>query len=131
MYSAYLPRRPLLSSDALLASARVTPTGIRFQAFYPDKARLIDKLIKLCEADEYGVRGDLIDAVHKFLSKDMLRVFADQLRKKIRGQADAYRWSRALASIARQLKDAPMYEEALRMTRHGLHPRLYPDVARA
>lgn len=104
---------------------------VHYASGYTDKVHLIDRLIKLCESDEYGVRGDLINTAHRFLSKDMLRIFADQLKKISREQNDAFRWSRALASIARQLKDAPMYEEALRMTRHGLNPRLYPDVARA
>ncbi|MEN6356662.1 MAG: DUF6880 family protein [Armatimonadota bacterium] len=104
---------------------------VRYASDYSDKAHLIDRLMKLYESDEYGVRVELIRSTHRFLSKKMLRVLADRIRQKIREQPYSYHWSNPLASIARYLKDAPMYEEALRAACPQLSLRQYPDIAQA
>ncbi len=100
-----------------------------------DKASLADRLMKLYEHDAYGVRGDLIDSAHEFLPPNVLRDLAQQLWAKSESCApDSYElrhWMIAVESVARQIKDAHLFEKARRTAWPNLSTAACLDIAQA
>lgn len=99
-----------------------------------DKACLVDKLMGLYAEDEYGIRDVLFDAAHKFLPMESLRDLADCLWKRAQQERQytyqARHWLLVLESIARQMKDAALYEKAQRAARPELSTAAQIDIAR-
>lgn len=99
-----------------------------------DKAELVNKLMELYAEDEYGVRDDLLDAAHRFLPEEFLRDLADRLwQRSQQERQDTYQarhWLLTLESVARQLKDAMLYEKAQRAARPELSTSAQIDIAR-
>lgn len=77
-------------------------------------------LLELYGQDEYGVRAELIDSASKFLPADSLRNLAGDTwrlaeQEEERRPAKSWhfnRWLYAVKSLARQLKDARLFEKA-------------------
>jgi len=99
-----------------------------------DKAWLVDRLLKLYGHDDYGVRDVLIDAAHRFLPKESLRDLADRLwqrsEKERQHTHEARHWILGMESVARQLKDAVLYEKAQRAAWPELSTSACIDIAR-
>ncbi|MEN6521628.1 MAG: DUF6880 family protein [Armatimonadota bacterium] len=98
-----------------------------------DKAWLVDKLMELYAEDEYGVRDVLLAAAHRFLPQESLRDLADRLWQRSQMERpDTYEsrhWLLVLESVARQLKDAALYEKAQRAARPELSTSAQIDIA--
>jgi len=80
-----------------------------------DKEFLISLLSDLLCNDNYGIRGELIDAARHFLPEELLRRLADKFwehaKKEPEDSSQFRHWLSLVQSLARQLKDAPFYEE--------------------
>jgi len=100
-----------------------------------DKAWLVDRLVELYGHDDYGVRDVLIDAAHRFLPKESLRDLADRLwQRSEKGRPHTYEarhWLLGVESVARQLKDAVLYEKAQRAAWPELSASAHIDIAQA
>lgn len=80
-----------------------------------DKAKISELVIKLNRNDEYGVRDCLFDRASEYLTINDLRSMIEQLWHEAEHVAKDYHRSanfRAIQSLAKQLKDAPLYEQA-------------------
>jgi len=99
-----------------------------------DKAWLVDKLMELYAEDEYDVRDVVLDAANQFLPEESLRDLADRLwQRSQQERQDTYQarhWLLVLESIARQMKDAALYEKAQRAARPELSTAAQIDIAR-
>jgi hypothetical protein len=98
-----------------------------------DKTQLVKRLLGLYEQDEYGIRDVLLDAAHRFLPKASLRYLAECLWQRaeleIKHTYKARHWLLVVESVARQLKDAALYEKAQRAARPELSTSASIDIA--
>lgn len=99
-----------------------------------DKEWLVDKLMDLYAEDEYGVRGVALNAAHRFLPEESLRDLADRLWQRSQQEPQntyqSRHWLLVLESIARQMKDAVLYEKAKRAAWTELSTSAQVDIAR-
>jgi hypothetical protein len=82
-----------------------------------DKEWLYNVVLKLYAEDEYGVRDSVIANAAEFLPESYLRRMVDEfwpLGEKEAGELKRYHWYLAIESIARQLKDPELFEQACR-----------------
>jgi len=96
-----------------------------------DKQWISDRLLDLYTNDNYGVRDTVFDCATKFLPVETTNKLVDALwtRSQLEPR-HAYRWSMAIESLARQLKDAELFEKARRVTESVLSPKSMIDIAR-
>ncbi|MCL6106809.1 MAG: hypothetical protein M1309_05625 [Actinobacteria bacterium] len=92
---------------------------IHYASQVDDKEWLCQLLLKLYEHDDYGVRGELLDSASEFLPTDSLRSLAEvmweQAEQEHQIATDTWhfnRWFYGVKTLARQLKDAPLFEKA-------------------
>lgn len=80
-----------------------------------DKDWLCDLVLKLLRKDSYGVRDVLIDCAREYLAEESMRNLVERLWRLAEKETDEY-CSRGyfigIGSLARQLKDAPLFEKA-------------------
>ncbi|NLN77132.1 MAG: hypothetical protein GX139_12610 [Armatimonadetes bacterium] len=99
-----------------------------------DKEWLVDKLMDLYDEDEYGVRDVVLDDAHRFLPEESLRDLADRLWQRSQQEPQntyqSRHWLLLLESIARQTKDAALYEKAQRAAWPELSTSAQVDIAR-
>ena len=106
---------------------------VSFAANCDDKEELIDLVLELNREDEYGVRDSLFQCASEYLPDEAMRSMVDRLWDLSRKETDEDRtlhWISGVESLARQMKDAPLYEKA----RLALWPELSAaaciDIAR-
>lgn len=106
---------------------------VSFAANCDDKEELIDLVLELNREDEYGVRDSLFQCASEYLPDEAMRIMVDRLWDLSRKETDEDRtlhWISGVESLARQMKDAPLYEKA----RLALWPELSAaaciDIAR-
>ncbi len=88
---------------------------LRYATQCKDKAWLCDLLLRLYEHDEYCVRDSLIANAACFLPEPMLRGLVDEFWSLAEQMSDDYQrfhWLLGIEAIARQLKDARLFEQA-------------------
>lgn len=86
-----------------------------FASHCADKAKIAELVVKLNRKDEYGVRDCLFERASEYLSASDLRSMVQQLWYEAEHVAKDYQRNanfRAIQSLAKQLKDAPLYEKA-------------------
>jgi len=86
-----------------------------------DKGWLADLVARLNRKDDYGVRDSLVDCADTYLPEPVMRRMAEQFWKSAEKEADEYgrrHFYLLVESLARQLKDAPLFEKA-RITAWG------------
>ena len=80
-----------------------------------DKDWLVDQLRDLFAADNYGVRGCLIDCAGEYLSETAMRKLAMQFQveaeKYPNGSWEKRHYLRGVEILAKQLKDAELFEQ--------------------
>ena len=79
-----------------------------------DKDWLGSLVLDLNREDGYGVRDSLIDAAAEYLSEPVMRSMIERLLKAAGQEADEYNrrhWLLRVESLAKQLKDAPLFEK--------------------
>ena len=77
-----------------------------------NKQVVIESVTKLAMNDDYGVRDCLIDEAHRFLDSKKLKELFDFISKTYPQKKD-FR-NLALESLAKQMKDAPLFEKLIR-----------------
>ncbi len=86
-----------------------------------DKQKVIDYTIHLNQNDGYCVRRFAFDRANEYLDESTLRVLVDQLWNQLEtvdpnkqyAEYTKQRWCSAIKAIAKQLKDAPLFEQAI------------------
>jgi Family of unknown function (DUF6880) len=82
-----------------------------------DKLWLAKLILKTSLKDDYGVRDALVDSAAEFLPKAQLRWLIDQFQQLAAKETDEFprrHWLYQIESLARQLKDAPLFEQTRR-----------------
>jgi hypothetical protein len=98
-----------------------------------DKEWLGSLLLKLCCQDEYGIRSSLVDDASKYLTEEIMRGMVFRLWSDSDRATKAHtRKSRLhlVESLARQLRDAPLFEKARRKAWPNLSAAACEDIAR-
>lgn len=99
---------------------------VRYAIQCEDKGWLYDVLLGLYSHDEYGVRDSLLESAISFLPEPWLRRMTDQFWELAVQESGEYRrrhWFLGVEMIARQLKDAGLFERARRT--------MWPDLSTA
>ena len=90
---------------------------VHYASRYDNKARLCELLIQLYENDEYGVRDVLIECASRYLPRTAMRNLAEALWHMAQKAQDEYQSGHYLMGVemlARQMKDAGLFEKACR-----------------
>lgn len=80
----------------------------------PDKEWLAKLVFKLNRDDGYGVRDTLINCAADYLPEPNIRTMIGWLQQAADREADPYKkrhWQQLIESLARQIKDAPLFEK--------------------
>ena len=92
---------------------------IHYASQVDDKEWLCQLLLKLYAHDDYGVRGELLESASEFLPADSLRSLAEIMWKRAeqenKTETNSWhfnQWLYGVKTLARQLKDAPLFEKA-------------------
>lgn len=99
-----------------------------------DKEWVCDLLLQLYEHDEFGVRDSLIATVAQFLPETLLRKLVGEFWLKTGKASGEYRnlhWLIGIEMIARQLKDARLFEKARLSMWPELSTAACSDIAEA
>lgn len=83
----------------------------RFSKSHPDRQYIIKNTLALVAKDGYGVRDDLISEAQRFLDKDELKQLFELIAATSSSKDREYSVDWKLASIAKQLGDAPLFEK--------------------
>jgi hypothetical protein len=82
-----------------------------------DKTWLARLILKTSLKDDYGVRDALVDSAAEFLPESQLRWLIDQYQQLAEKEPEEFprrHWFYQVESLARQLKDAPLFEQTRR-----------------
>jgi len=99
-----------------------------------DKQWLADLILRLNRSDGYGVRDHLFDRAADYLPVQVMRGVIDSLWELAEGEANEYQrwhWLHGIESLARQLKEAPLFERARRAFDPNLGTAACVDIAAA
>ena len=106
---------------------------VSFASSCEEKEWLGDLLLRLNREDDYGVRDALIDCAGGYLPEPVMRTMIERLWKSAEKESDEYRkrhWLRMVESLARQIKDAPLFEKARIASWGKLSTAACIDIAR-
>ena len=90
---------------------------VHYAAQCDEKAWLTRLVLQVSEQDDYGVRDTLVNCASAFLPEPCLRDLADrfwQLGGQETEDHSQRHWTLLVESVARQIKDAPLFEKARR-----------------
>lgn len=98
-----------------------------------DKVWLGELICKLNLTDDYGVRDVLVRCAVDYLPEPVLRTMAERFQKQADKASEEYakrHWLLLVESLARQLKDAPLFERARLASWGNLSTAACVDIAR-
>lgn len=98
-----------------------------------DKAWLGDLVFKLNRADDYGVRDTLVGCAADYLPEPVIRTMVARFQKQADRESEEYakrHWLLLVESLARQLKDAPLFERTRLASWGSLSTAACVDIAR-
>jgi len=98
-----------------------------------DKEWLGELVFKVNRVDDYGVRDSLIDCAVDYLPKPVIRVMVSRLQKLADKESDEFHkrhWLHQVESLARQIKDAPLFEQTRLASWGSLSTAACLDIAR-
>ena len=98
-----------------------------------DEEWLGNLVFELCSEDDYGIREVLIASASEYLSENDMRKMIFRLWSDANKETDDYARRPHLhfvESLARQLKDAPLFEKARRQSQPELSCAACEDIAR-
>jgi len=87
---------------------------VYFASRCDDKEWLVDIVFKLNREDDYGVRDSLIDCAVEYLPESVIRTLIDRFQIAVGKETDEYKkrhWLSLVESLARQIKDATLFEK--------------------
>ncbi len=88
---------------------------VSFASRCENKQKIADLVIALNQKDDYGLRDCLFERCSEFLPESNLRTMIQQLWAIIETEKVGYQistWYSAIQLLAKQLKDAPLFEKA-------------------
>ncbi len=106
---------------------------VGYAQFCDDKEWLAELLFKVSQTDNYGVRNALIDSAVEFLPESVIRALIPRFQDLASSESDEYRkrhWLFQVESLARQLKDAPLFEQTQTACWGSLSTAACVDIAR-
>ncbi|KAF0216745.1 MAG: hypothetical protein FD174_3568 [Geobacteraceae bacterium] len=98
-----------------------------------DKEWLGDLVFRVIQSDDYGVRDALIDCAQEYLTEPVMRIMVARLQERAGRESDEYgkrHWLHSVESLARQLKDAPLFEQTRLASWGSLSTAACMDIAR-
>lgn len=98
-----------------------------------EKEWLAELVYKVSRTDVYGVRDTLVKCAIDYLPEPVIRNLAARFQKKAEGESDEYHkrhWLGLIESLARQLKDAPLFERTRLASWGSLSTAACVDIAR-
>jgi len=98
-----------------------------------DKDKIADIILKVNQKDNYGIRDTLIDCVGECLPEDVIRTMIATLQKWADKEKDEYgkrHHLRSIESLARQIKDAKLFEKTRIASWGKLSTAAFIDIAR-
>lgn len=98
-----------------------------------DKNKVADLMLDLCQDDDYGVRDSLIDCAKDCLPEPVIRTLIATLQKFVAQEENQYRKRQAsslIEALARQLKDAKLFEQTRIASWGAESTAAYIDIAR-
>ena len=87
---------------------------VSYASDYPDKQWLGRLVFDLCRKDDYGVRDTLVDYAAQYLPESEVRNLITRFQASAEGKADEFwkhHWMHCVQSLARQVKDANLFEQ--------------------
>lgn len=124
-------------SSGIVADVFKRPAGdvfVRYARACEDKSRVGDILLKLCLPAQRRIRSVLIDSASKFLPEDEMRRLVDVLIERWEREPSDTRIDSneyfLLMSLAKQLRDASLFEEVVTATWPDVHGSACLDIAR-
>jgi hypothetical protein len=106
---------------------------ISYASDCPDKQWLGRLVFDLCRKDDYGVRDTLVDCADQYLPESEIRNLIARFQASAEGKADDFwehHWMRCVQSLARQVKDAPLFEQTRLASSGTLTSAACVDIAR-
>jgi hypothetical protein len=98
-----------------------------------DKDKIADIILKVNQKDNYGIRDTLIDCAGECLPEDAIRTMIATLQKWVDKEKDEYgkrHHLRSIESLARQIKDAKLFEKTRIASWGKLSTAALIDIAR-
>ncbi len=95
---------------------------VSYAARCEDKDWLVNLVFDLNKDDGYGVRGILVDCAAEYLPESAMRKLIERFLDAAKREGDEYQkrhWMFRVESLARQIKDAPLFEQT-RLASWGL-----------
>lgn len=106
---------------------------VLYAARCANKKWLGNLVLRLMESDSYGVRDLLIDCATEYLPEEVIREMVSRMLELADREAGEYQkrhWLHGVESLARQLKDAPLFERARLASWGTLSTAACVDIAR-
>lgn len=107
---------------------------VEFASRCEDMEKVADMVLRVCLIDNYGVRDPLIDNASRCLPLPTIRRIISDLQKLAVEENDKYRKSHIFSlieSLARQIKDAKLFEQTCLAHWEKINPSLVHDIAKA
>ncbi len=98
-----------------------------------DKEKIADIILRVNQKDNYGIRDTLIDCAGECLPEDVIRTMIATLQKwadKEKGEYGKRHHLRSIESLARQVKDAKLFEKTCIASWGKLSTAALIDIAR-
>ena len=98
-----------------------------------NKDKIADIILKVNEKDNYGIRDTLIDCAGECLPEEVIRTMIATLQKWAEKEKDEYgkrHHLRSIESLARQIKDAKLFEKTRIASWGKLNSAALIDIAR-
>lgn len=98
-----------------------------------DKEKIADIILKLNQEDNYGIRDTLINCAGDCLSEEIIRTMITTLQKWAENEEDEYdkhNYFLLIESLARQIKDAELFEKTRIALWGELNSAAFVDIAR-
>ncbi len=99
----------------------------------PDKEKVADIILKVNQKDDYGIRDTLIECASECLPEEVIRTMIAKLQKRADKEKNKYGKRHHLMlmeSLARQIKDAKLFEKARIASWGKLSTAALIDIAR-
>lgn len=100
-----------------------------FASKHPDRQLILKTVIELNDGDEYGARNDIIENAHKFLSLQEMRELFSTIENDLNKESENTRSCWELESLAKQMKDAPLFEKLIYKSTSPPNSRYLTDIA--
>lgn len=105
---------------------------VQYAIRYEDKEGLARLVLELCRDDEYGVRDVLLYGAVEYLPEENIRAMIESLQAEAARETEAgykRQWLFMVQSLARQIKDAKLFERTCIASWDELHPAVCTDIA--